>query len=71
MAPLDPLATPMDQGQYEVTMSLTLLGPVLVWNQQNYLRLLRTMKVNERIQWYSKGDLGTHPPGQHLLGGDT
>ena len=28
------------QGQGGVTTSLTLLGPVLVWSQQNYLRFL-------------------------------
>jgi len=32
------------QGPGGVTTSPTLLGPVLVWNQQNYLRLLLIVK---------------------------
>ena len=42
MAPLRPLATPM-----AVTTSPTWLGPVLVWGQQNYSKLLKTVRYFE------------------------
>jgi len=32
-----------------VTASLTLLGPVLVWSQQNYLKLLLTVRYSKKF----------------------
>jgi len=29
----------------DVTISPTLLGPVMMWSQQNYLKLLKTLQV--------------------------
>jgi len=50
----------IDQGPGGVTSSLTLLGPVLVWNQQNYLKLLLIVR-------FSKSSYGCCPAGTGLF----
>jgi len=46
---LNPRGSDLDvvQGLDGVTASPTLLGPVLVWSQQNYLNLLLTMRYSK------------------------
>ena len=46
------------QGLDGVTASPTLLGPVLVWSQQNYLRLLLTVRYSK----FSYGCCLRNPP---------
>ena len=46
---LNPRGSDLDvvQGLDGVTASPTLLGPVLVWSQQNYLKLLLTVRYSK------------------------
>jgi len=40
VGPITPITLRLDQGAGGVTTSPTLLGPVMAWSQQNYLKIL-------------------------------